>query len=49
MPSFYELSEEEIAILLWAIGRATHVHDYPAPVFTGLEIRELIDRLERKL
>lgn len=48
MPSFYELSELEVEILLWAIERATYISKRPAPVFTAPEISNLIARLERR-
>ena len=48
MPSFYELSELEIEILLWAVERATYIGKRPAPVFTASDISNLIARLERR-
>lgn len=48
VPSYYELSELEIEILLWALGRATHIGGYKAPNFNATELEELIARLERR-
>lgn len=48
MPSFYELSDDEVELLLWAIGKATYVGNWHAPIVTANEVQALIEKLERR-
>lgn len=47
MPSWYELSDLEIEILLWAVGKATYMGGWQAPFFTAKELQALIQQLKR--